>query len=94
MDIGLTLGRRPAKPKIEFELPTVNSAEELDYNRKFSKKLLGLDLEEAEIRASKIGLLYRTIERDGRTLGEDGTLDVRRLNFIVRQGKVIDVSVG
>ena len=88
------MGRKPAKPKIEFEIPMINSAEELDFNKRFSKKLLGLDLEEAETRASKCGLLCRTIEKDGRSMGEDGNLDVRRLNFIVRQGKVIDVSVG
>jgi hypothetical protein len=98
------LGRKPAKysidldedldPEQEPEPTMVNSAEELNYNKKFSKKLLGVPLQEAERLVAKVGLCHRIVEEDGRKLCEDGNLDVRRINFIVKRGTVIDVSVG
>lgn len=58
------------------------------------KSYEGLTLEDAEAKATSQGFKHRVVERDGQMLPTTRDLRMDRLNFKVKDGKVIGVTKG
>lgn len=84
------VSRDPEAPRAPTHCPTdAGDAPRLD-----ARRLIGLAVSAARALASRFGCTIRVIERDGRPLPHTQEVRSNRINFDVRDARVLRVSVG